>query len=232
MKDIVAPKDRLIVALDYDTNGEALEMVNTLGDAVNFYKVGWQLFLGGYAYHLIRELNNMGKKVFLDLKMEDIGTTVEQAVANIPTELDIKFMTLKGHSVTSLVQSATRGNDNINYLFVTALSTYGDFDVIDALRKYNTKSAIHAGCSGIIASGTGIKDLREEYGNDFYIVTPGIRLEFNDTNEHQHILTPAQAISLGADYIVVGRPVTKADDPKVVAELIINSIADAFYGSE
>lgn len=242
MIDIPA-KDRLIVALDVNTNEEALKIVARLGDDVTYYKVGWQLFFGGAAYDLIKELAHRDKKVFLDLKMEDIGTTIELAIKNAPAEFvdHVELLTLKGSGAGDLVAAARRGAaakqaDKLKFLMLTALSSiddadikafYGDAMTLDNYIRHNAKTALEAGCDGLIASGESVRSLRKEFGDDFYIVTPGIRPEGFAINDHKRSLTPYQAISYGADYLVVGRPITQADDPHKVASNVIDDIRRA-----
>ena len=240
----IAAKDRLIVALDVNTNEQALALVKKLGENVTYYKVGWQLFFAGDAYALIKQLAHMDKKVFLDLKMEDIGTTIELAMKNAPVEFVdyVELLTLKGSSAADLVKAAKRGlaetqAKNLKLLMLTALSSiddsdikafYGDQMTLDKLISHNAKTALDAGCDGLIASGESVRDLRKEFRDrEFYIVTPGIRPDGFSTDDHKRSLTPYDAISYGADYLVVGRPITQSDDPSKVALSVIADIERA-----
>jgi len=240
MKNIPA-NDRLIVALDVNTNEQALAIVDKLGENVTHYKVGWQLFFAGAAYALIKDLAGRGKKIFLDLKMEDIGATIKLTMENAPDEfIDfVEFLTLKGSGATQLVQAAKQGiskKSKVKFLMLTALSSiddedirevYGDNATLDGVIRHNAKTALEAGCNGLVAAGESVRDLRKEFGDNFWIVTPGIRPEGFSTDDHKRSLTPYDAISYGADYLVVGRPVTQSDDPKGVAAAVISDIQKA-----
>lgn len=236
IKNIEA-KNRLIIALDFDTADEAMQVVKKLGDEVAFYKVGWQLFFGTH-YAVINELAEMGKKVFLDLKMSDIPATIQQAIKNIPDKSVnfIDLMTLDG--VSEVVRAAKAGacSDKLKFLMLTALSSmddddikslYGEHATINKVISYRAKTAIELGCDGVIASGESVKSLRNELGDDFYIVTPGIRPEGSSTDDHKRSLTPYQAITYGSDYLVVGRPIAQANNPLTVAKNIITDIQKA-----
>lgn len=242
MKKDISAKERLIVALDVNTNDQALELVDKIGDDVTYYKVGWQLFIAGAAYGLISELAKRDKKIFLDLKIEDIGTTIELAMRNAPSDFvdHVELLTLKGSGATELVSAAKRGinkNSKLKFLMLTALSSLDDDDIkevygedatINKVIHHNAKTAINAGCDGVIASGESIRNLRRDFADkNFYIVAPGIRLEGASTNDHKRALTPYDAISYGADYLVVGRPITQSGDPEGTAKSIISEIQRA-----
>ena len=235
-------RDRLIVALDVNTNKQALDIVDKLGENVTYYKVGWQLFFGGAAYELIKNLAQRGKKVFLDLKMEDIDTTIELTMKNAPVEFVeyVELLTLKGSGAGALVKAAKRGAshkraEKLKFLMLTVLSSLDDSDIkaygstmtLEKLIKLNAKTALDAGCDGLIASGESIRDLRNEFGDDFYIVAPGIRPDGFSTDDHKRSLTPYDAIAYGANYLVVGRPITKSDDPGKAALSVIADIERA-----
>ena len=245
MKKDISASERLIVALDVDTNEEALKIVEILGDDVSYYKVGWQLFIGGSAYELIKKLANLKKKVFLDLKMEDIGATIERAMRNAPSEFVdfVELLTLKGSGAKALVEAAKRGalskhggspdSNKLKFLMLTALSSVDDEDIkevygedatLEKVIRHNARTALAANCDGLIASGESIRDLRKEFGDDFYIVSPGIRPKGSDTDDHKRSLTPYQAITYGADYLVVGRPIIYANDPRKIAKEVIADI--------
>jgi len=241
MKTNISAKERLIVALDVDTNDQALELVDRIGDDVTYYKVGLQLYFarGEGVFALIRQLAGKGKKVFLDLKMGDIGTTIEKALLNAPDEFAefVELFTLSGTGASDLVSAAKRGaSSKLKLLMLTVLSSMNDKDIkevygentdIDNLIRYNTRTALKAGGHGVIASGKSIRDLRAEFGNDFIIVAPGIRPKGSSTDDHKRSLTPYDAISYGADYLVVGRPITQSNDPKGTAKNVISEIQRA-----
>lgn len=243
--DTERPGGRLIVALDVDGRDEALRLVDRIGDPVGFYKVGWQLFVGaGPAF--VRELaDRHGKRVFLDLKMDDIGATVRAAVANLGAGADL--FTLQGGAATVRAAIAGRGERaRPKFLSVTALSSLDASDVryapagdgcgpgagididIDDYAVLRGEAALDAGCDGLIASGGSVRRLRAAFPErGFLIVVPGIRPEGDGTDDHKRSLTPGEAIRAGADYLVVGRPVRNAPDPADRAARIVEEIARA-----
>lgn len=230
----ITPKDRLIVALDMPTLAEAQSLIATLGDTVTFYKVGLELlFTGGL--DLARMLKGEGKNVFLDMKLLDIGNTVERAVANV-TELGVDFLTVHGHDLKTLRAAvAGRGNSKLKLLAVTVLTNLTKDDLTQQGSLYDPADLVlhratlarESGFDGVIASGQEAGRIREATGEGFLVVTPGIRLPGSATDDQQRITTPDNAIVAGADYIVVGRPITQSDDPKSVAETFISHIRDA-----
>lgn len=229
-----APRGRLIVALDVDERGPALRLVDRLGAAVSFYKVGWQLFIGA-GFPLVRELKDRGKRIFLDLKMDDIEATVRAAVANMKEDVD--FLTIHGTAATVRAARAGRGDRaHPRFLMVTALSSIDSRDLrssfanpaldIDDYAAAKAADALDAGCDGLIASGTSIRRLRSAFPDrSFVVVAPGIRPEGEGTDDHKRSLTPAEAVRDGADYLVVGRPVRNAPDPAASAARIADGIA-------
>lgn len=227
-------KDRLIVALDMPTLEEAQRLVATLGDSVSFYKVGLELLFSG-GLELARALKTDGKRVFLDMKLLDIGNTVERAVANA-TEFGVDFLTVHGHDLKTLRAAVTgRGKSPLKLLAVTVLTNLTADDLSQQgsslsppdLVQRRALLARESGFDGVIASGQEAGRIRQAVGPNFLIVTPGIRLTGSATDDQERITTPDHAIASGADYIVVGRPITQADDPKIVAATFINHIRDA-----
>jgi orotidine-5'-phosphate decarboxylase len=229
----VNAKDRLIVALDMPILDEARRLVSVLGDTVNFYKVGLELlFAGGLEF--ARELRRQHKRVFLDMKLLDIGNTVERAVANI-AELGCNFLTVHGHDLKTLRAAvAGRKTNPLKLLAVTVLTNLSQDDLKQQgssmtpadLVLHRARLAHESGFDGVIASGQEAARIREAIGPGFLIVTPGIRLPGQTTDDQERVMTPGNAIAAGADYIVVGRPITQADDPKVVAETFVNHIRE------
>ena len=230
--------DRLIVALDFDTAAQANRLMEQLGDAVNFYKVGWQLFLGE-GWPFVRALLEDGRKIFLDLKINDIDRTVEAALANMPDEFAgrLELLTISGSSAT--VNAAMRGRgagDKPYLLMLTVLSSMDAADLeelaaggalpdTDTVVRRRAQQALDAGCEGLIASGSSVRDLRREFHDrDFLIVTPGVRPAESGRDDHKRTLTPYRAITSGSDYLVVGRPITGASDPLRSAQSIIAEI--------
>jgi orotidine-5'-phosphate decarboxylase len=229
-----ADRDRLIVALDMPTIEEARRLVAQLGETVSFYKVGLELlFVGGL--DLARDLRRQGKRVFLDMKLLDIGNTVERAVANA-TELDVTFLTVHGHDLKTLRAAVSgRADRKVKLLAVTVLtnltaddlreqgSTFSPADLV--LRRAELAHA--AGFDGVIASGQEAARIRAATSPDFLIVTPGIRLIGSTTDDQERVMTPEHAIVAGANHVVVGRPITQADDPKAAAETFVHHIREA-----
>ena len=228
------PSARLIVALDVDERAPALRLVDRLGDAVSFYKVGWQLFIGA-GFPLVRELKDRGKRIFLDLKMDDIEATVRAAVANMKES--VEFLTIHGTAATVRAAREGRGTRaRPRFLMVTALSSIDTGDVrstfanpaldIDDYAAAKAADALDAGCDGLIASGSSIRRLRSAFPDrDFVVVAPGIRPEGEGTDDHKRSLTPTEAVRDGADYLVVGRPIRNAPDPSASAARIADGIA-------
>jgi orotidine-5'-phosphate decarboxylase len=227
--------ERLIVALDYDTWSEAIELVDLLGDSVSFYKVGWQLFMGSHFY-VPDMLAKRGKKVFLDLKIEDIPNTVYRAMRNVKNgSLEhIKLMTVNGSS--ALIKTVLTSLEvKPRLLMLTALSSMDDEDArklfgpeatIEVVVAHRAKNALNADCDGLIASGDSVKMLRSDPAIGFVplIVTPGIRFDDNSKNDHKRSLTPFEAARDGADHLVVGRPIREAHDPRAAVSRVVADI--------
>ncbi len=239
--DAKSAAGRLIIALDVPTHEEALAAVETL-DNVSFYKVGLQLFLAGDLLGLIRKLRaQRGGGIFVDLKLSgDIGNTITSFVEGC-RELDVKFITLT-ESVpyattlrTIEAARAARGAaNNPRLLMVPLLSSLGADDLrgeeeSDATRHILTrgKKLLGDGCDGLIVSGEAIAACREAFP-EADIVSPGIRPAWAGADDHKRHATPADAIRMGADYLVVGRPILKDPDPRAAAQRIIEEMAEAF----
>jgi orotidine-5'-phosphate decarboxylase len=235
----IAPKERLIVALDVDTAAEATHLVKVLGDDVGFYKVGLQLFMtSGIA--IAQALGDRGKKVFLDLKINDTPRTVETAV-RMAANAHVRLFTLQGNAATCEAAKRGRGDQATpKFLQVTYLSSWDAEDLreyfhldrnsnVDIDEEVIKRSAklLASGCDGVIASGSSVARLRAMHPN-LIIVTPGIRPSGSTKDDHKRSLTPAEAIHAGADYLVVGRPIRDAADPKGAAEKIQTEIAQAY----
>lgn len=226
--------DRLIVALDMPTLEEAERLVARLGDSVTFYKVGLELiFSGGLA--LASVLREHGKHVFLDMKLLDIGNTVERAVANA-SELGVNFLTIHGHDQKTLHAAVSgRGNSDLKLLAVTVLTSLSEDDLKQQgttltpadLVLHRAKLAFENGFDGVIASGHEAARIRAATGPNFLIVTPGIRFTGSAMNDQERVMTPDHAIGAGADYLVVGRPITQADDPYSAAQSFVQHIKDS-----
>lgn len=229
----IAPADRLIVALDVPTVDEARKTIAALGDTVSFYKVGMELqFVGGL--ELASELVDSGKRVFLDTKLYDIGRTVEAAVRNI-AKLGVHFLTIHGNAPTIAAACAGRGDADLKILAVTLLTSLDQSDlndmgvglsVEDYVERAVQKSG-DAGCDGFIASGKEASRVRSITGPHKIIVTPGVRSAGAAAHDQKRVTTPADAIDAGSDYLVVGRQILGARDPKAEAERVIQEISSA-----
>jgi orotidine-5'-phosphate decarboxylase len=225
--------DRLIVGLDLPTLAEAEAMVARLGDTVSFYKIGLQLvFAGGLAF--AGDLAKSGKKVFLDVKLLDIDNTVAGAVSNI-VRLGVTFVTIHAYPKTLRAAVAARGDAPLGLLGVTVLTSMDDGDleragyagkVTDLVVK-RARDARKAGMDGIVCSPVEVARVRAAVGPDIALVTPGIRPAGAATGDQKRVTTPADAIRAGADYLVVARPIIRADDPRAAAEAIQAEIAAA-----
>jgi orotidine-5'-phosphate decarboxylase len=227
----IAPKDRLIVALDLGNVDAAEAMVARLGDSVTFYKIGYQLsFAGGLP--LVRKLADKGKKVFLDLKLHDIGNTVARGVESI-ARLGATFLTVHAYPQTMKAAAEARGGTPLKLLAVTVLTSYDDGDLHAAGYRLGVSDLVEAraqqaqvlGIDGLVCSPEEAGAVRKVVGHQMDLVTPGIRPAGSATGDQKRIMTPARAIAAGADYLVVGRPILEAADPKVVADAIQAEIA-------
>jgi orotidine-5'-phosphate decarboxylase len=227
----IAPRDRLIVALDLPAVEQAEAMVAKLGDSVTFYKIGYQLgYAGGLT--LVRKLADQGKKVFLDLKMHDIGNTVARGVESV-ARLGATFLTVHAYPQTMKAAVEARAGSPLQILAVTVLTSYDDGDLHAAGYRLSVSDLVEAraqqaqvlGVDGIVCSPEEAAALRKIVGHQMRLVTPGIRPAGTATGDQKRIMTPARAISAGADYLVVGRPIVEAADPKAAAEAIQAEIA-------
>ena len=227
-------RDRLIVALDMPTLEAARVLVHSLDDTVSFYKVGLELlFAGGLEF--AQELRHMRKRVFLDMKLLDIGNTVERAVANA-AELGVSFLTVHGVDAKTMRAAVCgRGDKPLKLLAVTVLTNLTAEDLIQQgttmsapdLVLHRARLAHQSGFDGVIASGQEAQRIRAETSPGFLIVTPGIRLPGGGADDQVRITTPESAIMSGANHLVVGRPITEASEPKVMAETFVRHIKEA-----
>jgi orotidine-5'-phosphate decarboxylase len=224
-------RDKVIVALDVGTVREAYTLITQLDDAATFYKIGYRLaFAGGFA--LAEELAREGKKVFLDLKLHDIGNTVEEGVASL-TRMNLNFLTVHAYPQTMRGAVEGRGKSPMGLLAVTALTSYDDGDLQDAgyrlavrdLVRLRSQQARTAGIDGIVCSAAEADIVREAIGDRMVIVTPGIRPDGSASGDQKRTLTPAEAIKAGVDHMVIGRPIIRAADPRAAASAIMDEIA-------
>ncbi len=226
------PRDRRIGALDFPSVEAAQAMVDRLGDTVSFYKIGYQLgFAGGLAFaqHLI----DTRKQVFIDLKLHDIGNTVAQGVKSV-ARLGASFLTV--HAYPQTMQAAVDARENgLQILAVTVLTSSDDADLAAAGYAFSVAQLVarraaqarDIGVDGLVCSPEEVANLRAIVGPGLALVTPGIRPAGSDPGDQKRIATPAAAIAAGADYLVVGRPIIAAADPKAAAAAIVAEIAAA-----
>src|SRR6266545_445511 len=229
----IAPRDRLIVALDLPSVTKAEAMIARLGDSVTFYKIGYQLaFAGGLP--LVRQLAGAGKKVFVDLKLHDIGNTVAKGVESV-VRLGATFLTVHAYPQTMKAAVEARAQSGLRILGVTVLTSYDDADLAAAgydftvaeLVAERAAQARDMGVDGIVCSAEEAADLRAIVGPRMTLVTPGIRPSGAESGDQKRIMTPKAAIAAGADYLVVGRPILEAADPRAAADGIQAEIAQA-----
>ncbi len=228
----IASRDRLIVALDLPSVEAAEAMIGRLGDAVTFYKIGYQLAYAG-GLPLIGRLADRGKKVFADLKLHDIGNTVARGVESV-AKTGATFLTVHAYPQTMKAAVEARG-DRLKILAVTVLTSYDDGDLHAAGYRLNVSDLVEAraqqaqvlGVDGLVCSPEEAARLHKIVGHQMRLVTPGIRPAGAATGDQKRIMTPGRAISAGADYLVVGRPIVEAADPEAAAEAIQTEIKQA-----
>jgi orotidine-5'-phosphate decarboxylase len=229
----IAPRDRLIVALDLADVAAAEAMVARLGDSVTFYKIGYQLgYAGGLP--LVQKLADAGKKVFVDLKLHDIGNTVARGVESV-VGLGATFLTVHAFPQTMKAAVEARAESDLKILGVTVLTSYDDGDLHAAGYRLGVADLVEAraqqaqvlGLDGLVCSPEEAAALRKIVGHQMLLVTPGIRPAGSAVGDQKRIMTPGRAIAAGADYLVVGRPVMEAADPKAAADAIQAEIVQA-----
>lgn len=231
--------DRIIAALDVSSMDDLKKLVETLGDSVSFYKVGMELFYS-VGPDAVRYLKDQGKHVFLDLKVHDIPNTVGQSIRAL-TRLGADLMTLHGTGGRAMMEAAAEAVrdeaaklqiERPRLLAVTVLTSIdedawaeigGKYDIAQSVKRL-AKLAKEAGIDGTVSSPYEAKEIREMNGPDFLIVTPGIRPTFAVANDQKRFTTPSQALRDGASHLVIGRPITKAADPKEAATKILAEI--------
>lgn len=221
--------ERIIFALDFATAEKAQKWVDLLSGPIRFFKVGLQLFLAG-GWPMVDYILSKGNKVMLDLKFFDIPQTVHLAVRQL-NDRGITFATIHGNQ--SILEAAVAAQGDVKLLSVTVLTSIGEGDLqemgatipVEELVLRRARKAIEAGCSGVVASAQEAGMLRARIGDDFLLVTPGIRLAGEQGKDDQHrIATPSYAIANGADYLVIGRPISTAPDPLKAVEAIQQEI--------
>ena len=229
----MTPNDRLIVPLDVPTVMDAEQLVETLGDAVTFYKIGHQLaFAGGLNF--VRELRDMGKQVFLDMKLLDIDNTITKGVENI-VKMDVQMTTIHAYPKAMKAAVEAAQGSELCLLGVTVLTSMDSQDLLDAgfaqkaeelvLKRAGQASQI--GMGGVVSSAKEAGSIRKIINPEMAIVTPGIRPSGADAGDQKRVMTPAEAITAGSTHLVVGRPITGAGNPKQAAQDILDEIASA-----
>jgi len=228
--------DRLMLPVDVPTVADAEKLVRQTEGRVGVYKIGMELqFSGGLEF--ARDLARDGKKIFLDVKLHDIDNTIEMAVRNV-AKMGMAFMTLHGYPKT--MRAAVKGlreegNPDLCLLGVTVLTSMDEQDLIDAgyrgpvsdVVEARARDARVAGMGGIVCAATESRKMRETLGNELVIVTPGIRPKGSTADDQRRVMTPKDAIEAGSDYLVVGRPISKAADPGAAADAVVAEIAAA-----
>ncbi len=236
-KATLAADPRLIIPLDLPTRGDAEAMVERLGDAVSFYKVGLQL-LATDGMAMANDLKRRGRQVFLDWKLHDIGATVEKAAAAIAATGAADFLTV--HAEPQVMAAAVRGRSGAGYmkiLGVTVLTSLSEDDLkdlgyglgVEALVERRIRQAIDAGVDGVVASpheAAMARRIAKEQGRPkFLVVTPGVRPGWAKADDQTRAATPAEALAAGASHLVCGRPVTAANDPRAAAQALVREMA-------
>jgi orotidine-5'-phosphate decarboxylase len=233
-RSVVPARERLIFAMDVPGVGAARQLADQLGDSVSFYKLGLELFTSGGAFELLDWMVGRGKKIVLDLKLFDVPATVAGAVRNLRNR-GVTFTTVHGNQ--AIMEAAAEAAEGVGILAVTVLTSLdrGDLDDlgfrcdVEALVLSRARRALAAGCAGVVSSGLEAKMLREGVDDRLIVVTPGIRpVENRPADDQKRVVGVAEAFGNGADYIVVGRPIRDAADPRIAAEAIQATIAGLF----
>jgi orotidine-5'-phosphate decarboxylase len=225
------PKNRIIVALDVETADEARKLVSTIGPAVDFYKVGMELYAGA-GMEFVRELIDSGKHVFLDMKFYDIGETVKRAVKQV-AKSGVRFLTVHGSRAVMQAAVEGRGASGLQLLAVTVLTSFDQSDLTDLgypcaiadLVALRVRKARESGIEGIVCSPLEVAAVRAIAGPEAILVTPGVRSQGAGSGDQKRVATPGEAIRAGADYLVMGRQITRATDPAAEVDRVRSEIA-------
>lgn len=228
----IPPRERLIAALDVPSATAARALAERLGDAVRFYKIGLELFSAGGFFELLDWLGAGGRKVFADLKLYDIPETVRRAVANLSAS-GASFATV--HAERSIMEAAARAKGDLRILAVTVLTSFDERSIAEMgyagsvadLVLKRSRAALESGCDGVIASGLEAPQIKAAFGERLLVVVPGVRPAGAAAQDQKRTVDVAQAFANGADYIVVGRPIRDAADPRAAAQSIQSAIASA-----
>ena len=230
----IPARERLIFAMDVPNADAARRLADTLGDSVSFYKLGLELFMSGGAFELLDWMVGRGKRVFVDLKFFDVPATVAAAVRNLRNR-GVTFTTVHGNQ--AIMEAAVEAAGDVGILAVTVLTSLdrGDLDDlgfqcdVEQLVLSRARRALEAGCAGVVSSGLEAKLLRAGVNDRLIVVTPGIRpVENRPVDDQKRVMSVADAFASGVDYIVLGRPIRDAVDPRAAAEAIQATIALQF----
>lgn len=228
-------KEKLIIALDVDNIEKAKDLVEQIGDEAVFYKIGLELMMSGEYFKLIEFLKNKNKKIFADLKLYDISNTVAKAVKNL-NQYEIDLLTI--HTASSdIMKRASENKGKAKIIAVTVLTNIDENDLgemgfnpnlsLDELVLKKAKLALDCGIDGVVSSALRADNLRKNLGDDFLIVSPGIRLENIKNDDQKQVADVETAIKNKVSHLVVGRPITQSSDPKLSANLFIKKIEEA-----
>ncbi len=210
---------------------EALQLIEKIGPAAEFYKVGMELYAAA-GMEFVVQLASFGKKVFLDLKLYDIGETVKRATRQICKTEAVTFLTVHGSRAVMKAAVEGRGESETKLLAVTVLTSFDQQDLADLgypvpisnLVELRVKKAIESGIDGVVCSPLEVARVREIGGSNLKLVTPGVRSAGISAGDQKRVATPAEAICNGADYVVIGRQVTRAADPRTACEQVLAEI--------
>ncbi len=238
MVNLAAARARLIVALDVPSAADAIALADNIGDAAEFYKIGLELFAAGDGRRLVAEFKERGLRVFADLKLFDVPATVARAAKQIAGS-GADFLTVHGNDAIMQAAAEAKG-ETLKILAVTALTSLDEGDLRDlgfacdasALVLSRARRALQCGCDGVVSSGLEVEELRRDAGEKLIIVSPGVRPVANrPADDQKRTASAAQIIRAGADYLVVGRAVRDAPDPRAAAQNIVGEIAAAMQDS-
>jgi orotidine-5'-phosphate decarboxylase len=233
----IPARERLIFALDVPDAGSARRLVDRLGSAVRFYKLGLELFMAGEYFELLDWVAGKGNRIFVDLKFFDVPATVAAAVRRLRNR-GVTFATVHGNQ--SIMEAAAEVKGDVKILAVTVLTSLDRGDLedlgfscdVEQLVLSRARRALEAGCDGVVSSGLEAKLLRQHLDQRLLVVTPGIRpVENRPVDDQKRVVSVEEAFANGADYIVVGRPIRDAADPQAAAEAIQATIARMFPGA-
>lgn len=224
----------VIVALDVGSEGEALQLVEKIGPAANFYKIGMELYAAA-GMDFVRKLAGLGKRVFLDLKLYDISETVKRATRGISESGAVEFLTVHGSKATMRAAAEGREGRRTKLFAVTVLTSFDQDDLADLgyqvpvseLVDLRVRKAAESGMDGIVCSPVEVARVREIGGERLILVTPGVRSAGAAQGDQKRVATPAEAMRHGANYLVIGRQVTRAEDPRAACEAILNELNGA-----